>query len=223
MAIGEELQDVALELQEEVGPNVGDDIAIVWRSGAREAVVSGGAGVDKYGARVSQSGATAPSHLRATLAGIYYCRRAHNAEGGAQAFGGQLVNALPWVVVFNENQNPRVEANSTITICVKREAAQTIAELGWRANTIYALGDREMSANTAALLDPNRRMVYEVQSGGQSGVSEPVWPTQKLATVVDGGIIWRCVGRLDEYEVKDPGGQDTIPVERVVGCIQVTS
>ncbi|MBW3635367.1 MAG: hypothetical protein KY445_02730 [Armatimonadetes bacterium] len=223
MALGEELQGVALELQEEVGAGIGDDIALVWGMPAAAAPVPGGSGVGKYGTRLSTGdAATSRPDQRVALKGAYYCRRGHNADGGASDFGGQLVNPIPWVFTFNENQEPDISAGDVMTLVCKREISQTVQQIGWRANFVYAEGTEEMPQNLLALVSPSKRVYFEAITGGQSGPVEPTWPTQKGQTVNDGSVVWKCLGRLLDFQVKDPGGKDTVPVERVVTAIEVT-
>lgn len=218
-----ELLDAADDIRGTVAAGLGGDIVLVWRQGASSRPVPGGAGVDDYGVRHSTGGETARSDQKPFLVGVYYARIAHNSSGQTQDFGGQMVDVMPHVFTFNESQNPDVKGGDVFTRAKKRRDNLTIAELGWKANTAYPTGAREMSAKLSKMSTPTRRCAYEATKGGVSGEVEPSFPTTEGATVSDGTIIWTCRGRLDEYEVKDPGGRDTIPVERVVGCIEVQS
>lgn len=219
--LGEELQQVALELQEAVGANVGDEICLVWTSGARNVAAAGGAGVDRFGAPVSNnSGNTRPDQQQ-VLTGRYYCRIANTAQVAPTNWAGQLVNVQPWIVSINENQNPVIESGDVITRCVKREVSLEIANLGWQPETSYESGVLEMPANLANLISPVKRCYYRVKNAGVSGEIEPLWPTVKFAIIQDGSITWECMGPLQQFSVKDPGGKGTVPVSRIVGCVEI--
>jgi hypothetical protein len=221
--LGLELQDVALELQSEVAAGVGDDIVLVWRTGQSSTPVPGGVGTGKYGTKLTTGGESARPDQKAQLVGVYYARRGHNAGGNPQDFGGQMVDVLPWIFTLNEAQDPDISGGDVLTLAVKREASETLDELGWQPQTVYEEDSEEMPANLSLLIAPNKRRKYRATKAGVSGLVEPVWPSTFGASVADGTIVWEDAGLLDSYEVKDPGGRDTIPVERVVGCIEVQS
>ncbi len=67
----------------------------------------------------------------------------------------------------------------------------------WQASNYY-VASRVVKPTTA------NGYYYQAGGNGQSGSSEPTWPTTLAATVIDGGITWTCI------DDTDPGGWPTI-------------
>jgi hypothetical protein len=215
-----QLQRVAVQLQRQVGPGVGADIVMVWRPGTALAPVAAGAGVSRFGVPLTTGVDPARPDLGLELVGTYYARLSPDDSGGPQDFGGKQADVLPWLATFNEGDSPDISGADILVRCIKRTTLQTVALTGWRSLTAYALGAREQPADAVVLA--GCLMQFEVTVAGVSGDTEPDWPTTVGDTVTDGTITWTNRGQLQRFEVKDPGGIDTIPVERVVTCIEVT-
>lgn len=214
-----QLQEVASQLQIEVAPGVGADIVLVWRDAVASAPVAGGAGVDAYGIRMTTGGTSSRPDQRAALVQTLFGRL--TPSGGApQEFGGQLVDVSLRTWEFNERDTPLVMGGDVLTRTVKRDDSQTPDKVGWQANTVYAQAAREMPANVAVLTAPAGRAFYIAVTGGVSGSVEPVWPG-KNGQVNDGTIQWHWGGLLEQFEVKDAGGRATVPVIRLVRCVEV--
>lgn len=80
------------------------------------------------------------------------------------------------------NSNPGV-ANITIT--------PTDILPVWQASTTYTIGQTREPT-------PNNGFRYVVDTPGTSGATQPTWPTTIGSTVVDGGVLWRCVAKTHE-------------------------
>lgn len=80
------------------------------------------------------------------------------------------------------NSNPGV-ANITLT--------PTDILPVWEASTAYTLGQTREPT-------PNNDFRYVVDTAGTSGATQPTWPTTIGSTVVDGGVLWRCVAKTHE-------------------------
>lgn len=59
----------------------------------------------------------------------------------------------------------------------------------WAASTAY-------SKNSYRLPTVRNGFMYKVVTAGTSGSTQPTWPTEIGATVVDGGVTWRCYKHL---------------------------
>lgn len=83
---------------------------------------------------------------------------------------------------FQADSNPGVD-QLTLTI--------TNATALWQASTAYVLTD--MVRTTA-----KNGYKYEATVAGNSGATEPTWPTTIGNTVVDGTVTWTCTAKIHE-------------------------
>ena len=84
--------------------------------------------------------------------------------------------------VLYANSNPEVD-QITLT--------PTSLLPAWQASTPYTLGQSRRPT-----VGNNRR--YVVSTAGESGATEPTWPTAIGSTVADGGVIWTCIAQTHE-------------------------
>jgi len=87
----------------------------------------------------------------------------------------------------------------------------------WKASTRVVVGE---------LVQPvaSNGRYYRCTVAGITGASEPAFPagdTPKGATFSDGAATWEYVDKLRTFEVKDPGGETTFKVSRVVGAEEI--
>lgn len=213
--IGTSLQRIEKSLRKTVAPGVGDDIIEVWRGkvavGAAPGAAPGGALLNEMGrtvrTNVALPGATGGAGIAKVAA--YYGRFGPRRGGGMEGNFGTNVSVTGFAFTFNAGDHPQIESDDRLIVAVKRSPKQKIEELGWQANTVYEAGQREQPSAS------NGR-VYLRTSGTTSGAAEPVWPTVKGATVVDGDGAWQCEGLLPFYGVVDPSGEGTISVNYAV-------
>ncbi len=201
--LGEELQKVALQLQGEVAPAVGDDIVEVWRP--RGGTVSGGVGINEAGESVRTGGGTTTG---AAWNGVYYARLSHDTGGNEPDITGPPLSVLPFSFLFNAGDRPDIGGNDFLLLGAKRGLSQTIADLGWKPQTPYDVGSVEQ---------PTAHSEYYAvaTTSGTSGSNEPAW-TQSAGTLVsDGAMLWRMVKKR-RFGVIDPGGAQTFDVVREV-------
>jgi Tol biopolymer transport system component len=67
----------------------------------------------------------------------------------------------------------------------------------WKPSTLYHQGD--VVVPTTA--NPNH-LTFQVQTGGTSGLTEPIWPTSLVQTLVgDGGVSWQAVAPWNANDV----------------------
>lgn len=207
--LDQQLQQAVQSVQKQVAPALGADIAEVWRAPA--AVVAGGSGVDQYGYPVAVSTNTQrPDENRVRIA-AYYCRLSANNMAQVQQFGGQNVVVAPYVLSFNAADKPDIAGTDLIRIAAKRQSSLAVGALGWQASTNYAAGALEQPSAGSTKF-------YRANVAGTTGSVEPVWPQTSGGTVVDGGVTWVCIGDKRTFEIVDPGGLETIQVERIVLC-----
>ncbi len=201
--LGERLKKVALRLQTTVAPAVGDDIVEVWRP--RGGTVSGGVGINDAGEPVRTGGGVTTG---AAWNAVYYARLSHDTGGSEPDVTGPPLSVLPFSFNFNAGDAPGIRGNDFLLLGAKRSISQTIAELGWRAQTEYATG---------AVEQPTGHSEYYAvaTTSGTSGSTEPAW-TQTTGTLVsDGAMLWRMVKKR-RFGVIDPGGAQTFDVVREV-------
>lgn len=207
--LDEQLQRAIPNIQQQVAPAFGADIVEVWRD--PDAPTPGGSNRSPSGNRIGTSGS--PSSA-ATKVHAYYSRLGADSGGHEADFGGQPVAVGQYIFTFNAADAIDIQSDDLLMVAAKREILLDIADLGWQPSTAYALGAHEQPSVS------NQRW-YLATNGGVSGSSEPAFPTVKGETVMDGTVEWTCMGLLDRYSVIDPGGNETIQVERVV-IAQVT-
>ena len=87
-----------------------------------------------------------------------------------------------------------------------------VSSSAWAASTIYTAGNRRLP--TVA-----NGFSYVATVGGTSGSTQPVWPTERLATVVDGTVTWQCRGLV--YELNDliRARQGTVKATHAIGDV----
>lgn len=64
---------------------------------------------------------------------------------------------------------------------------------------LYAVraGDEDVTTGERRRLSPSNNRVYEATNSGTTAASPPAFPTTINATVVDGGVTWRCIAYED--------------------------
>ena len=87
-----------------------------------------------------------------------------------------------------------------------------IPSSAWASGTIY-------TANTRRLPTVPTGFSYVATTGGTSGSTEPVWPTERLATVVDGTVTWQCRGLVYRLDDMIRARQGTVKAEHDPGDI----
>lgn len=204
--IGLSLQRVAKSLRKTVAPGVGDDIIEVWRG--KNGTAPGGALLNEMGRTVRSNGAAPTANTGTEKVAAYYGRFAHTGSGMEGDFGPNT-SVTGYAFVLNAGDAPDIESDDSLIVALKRQPRQTIADLGWRAETVYAVGAREQPSQS-------NQFGYLRIAGTVSGSTEPVWPKTKGATVADGDGAWQCEGRLPVYGVVDPGGAGSITVNYLV-------
>ena len=87
-----------------------------------------------------------------------------------------------------------------------------IPSSAWASGTIYP-------TNTRRLPTVPTGFSYVATTGGTSGSTEPVWPTERLATVVDGTVTWQCRGLVYRLDDMIRARQGTVKAEHDPGDI----
>lgn len=196
-------------LQRRVAPQIEDELVAigeVWRMpGSQGAPVAGGAGVDKYGTRVSEGTAPSRPDQKRAFHASYPVRINRNGSGGEREFGAQMVSVAPWSLIFNWADNPDVRSGDRILI----------ARAAWTPSTPLLVG---------AIVQPtaSNGRYYVVTIAGTTGATEPTWPLNpKGATVASGTATLKYADYLRSFEVKDAGGETTFKIVRIVGCEEI--
>jgi len=216
-----DIQRQVTNLRTQVSPGTGSDIVQVWRRPIAGAPVAGGAGVDKFGARLTRgTDGTRPDQMY-LLAGTYYANQGAKKQAKDEQWEDQPVDVVPWVFIFGEGDSPDVRMADYLTIAPKYAPLQLLAGIGWQPSQSYAVGQYEQPATSAKIMA--NRLSYQCTTAGTTGASEPAWPTTLGATVTDGGVVWTAVAPLSIFQVTNPSAPSTFAVNRAVICEQVFS
>lgn len=125
------------------------------------------------------------------------------SKGGASTTQGEYGGRCIYIGNLNARELERLgivraDADYIISLEAFTPISNTskVIEVGpsWAASTRYQAGQHVIPSVE------NGRLYLAVVSGETSG-SQPVWPTTVNATVVDGGVTWRCLGLYRHFEV----------------------
>lgn len=203
-----EIQD----LRDEIAPQGDESLVEVWRMQAANVPLSGGQGVDEFGMSLEEG--TRADQQRVKVA-EYPCRISRAGVGNEREFGEQMTNVVPWTVTFNWDDNPDIRGGDKLIEPVSEIVDGVRERVVWTANTVVTVG---------TLVQPtaSNGRYYRCKVAGTTGSTQPTWPkTPKLKTVVDGSVTWEFVDYLRTLEVKDPGGETTYNVMRLVRCEEI--
>lgn len=196
-------------IQDSIAPATGDELVStieVWRKHHyKDGTIPGGGGVDAYGMPLNEGSVETKPDDRFEKIAEYPARITGGGKGSEPTIGDQTVPVSPWTITINWALNPDIAADDKLLV----------GRTPWVASTTYSAGD------VVQPTESNERY-YTCITAGESGATAPEWWREPIGvTVLDGDVVWEYTDKLRTFEVKDPGGETSYKVVRLVKCEEV--